>query len=128
MSMPLILAAPQPPALPSPSSTRTIGDVYDRFIADPKHTWSKRTQIAHVTTRKWVVEMFGERTPLTEITREGCRDFVALLREMPKSAYQRFPDMTIREVVAAAKATGERRLISTANLNAYINRFGGVMN
>jgi integrase len=121
-------AAPQPPAPLPPSSRRTIGDVYDRFIADPKHQWSKRTQIAHATTRKWVVEAFGENTALTNITREGCRDFVALLREMPKSAHQRFPDMTIKEVVAAAKARGETRLISTANLNAYVNRFGGVMN
>ncbi|GAA0659427.1 integrase [Sphingomonas insulae] len=115
-----------PPA--PPPSTRTIGDVYDRFIADPKHQWSKRTQIAHATTRKWVIEVFDEDTPLTDITREGCRDFVALLREMPRSAHQRYPDMTVREVIAAAKIKGERRLISTANLNAYINRFGGVMN
>nr|WP_096641209.1 DUF6538 domain-containing protein [Sphingomonas adhaesiva] len=127
-STPLVPADPQPPAPPSPSNTRTIGDVYDRFIADPKHQWSKRTQIAHATTRKWVIEVFGEGTPLAEITREGCRDFVALLREMPKSAHQRFPDLTITEVIAAAKEKGERRVISTANLNAYINRFGGVMN
>nr|WP_317893308.1 site-specific integrase [uncultured Sphingomonas sp.] len=128
ISLPWAPAAPQPPAPPTPSNRRTIGDVYDRFIADPKHQWSKRTQIAHATTRKWVVEVFGEQTALTDITREGCRDFVALLREMPKSAHQRFPDMTIKEVVAAAKARGETRLISTANLNAYVNRFGGVMN
>jgi integrase len=125
---PLSPAAPQPPAPPSPSTTRTIGDVYGRFIADPKHQWSKRTQIAHATTRKWVIEVFGEGTPLAEITRDGCRDFVALLREMPKSAHQRFPNLTITEVIAAAKAKGERRLISTANLNAYVNRFGGVIN
>lgn len=123
-----IPAAAHPPAPLSPSSTRTIGDVYDRFIADPKHQWSKRTQIAHATTRRWVIEVFGENTLLAEITREGCRDFVSLLREMPRSAHQRFPNMTIMEVIEAAKATSERRLISTANLNAYINRFGGVMN
>ena len=128
ISLPWGSAAPQPPTPSLPSSTRTIGDVYDRFIADPKHQWSKRTQIAHATTRKWVVEVFGEETALTDITREGCRDFVALLREMPKSAHQRFPDMTIKAVVTAAKARGEARLISTANLNAYVNRFGGVMN
>jgi integrase len=124
----VMLAVSQPPSLPPPSSRRTIGDVYNRFIADPKHQWSKRTQIAHATTRKWVVEVFNEDTALNDITREGCRNFVALLREMPRSAHQRFPDMTIREAIAAAKAKGERRLISTANLNAYINRFGGVMN
>ena len=123
-----ISAASQPLVPAPPPSTRTISDVYDRFIADPKHTWSKRTQIAHATTRKWVIEAFGEDTALSDITREGCRDFVALLREMPRNAHQRFPSMAIREVVGAAKAKGERRLISTANLNAYINRFGGVMN
>ena len=121
-------AAPQPLALIPPSNTRTISEVYDRFTADPKHIWSKRTQIAHATTRKWVIEMFGKDTPLNGITREKCRDFVALLREMPRNAHQRFPNMTIREAVLAAKAKGERRLISTANLNAYINRFGGVVN
>ncbi len=124
----LVPAVSQLPAPPSPSITRTIGDVYDRFIADPKHQWSKRTQIAHATTRKWVVEVFGEETALIDITREGCRDFVALLREMPRSAHQRFPDMKIKEAIAAAKAKGESRLISTANLNAYVNRFGGVIN
>ena len=102
---PVFSTPPIPFAPPSeaPPSTRSIGDVYDRFIADPKHTWSKRTQIAHATTRKWVIEVFGEDTPLTDINREGRRDFVALLREMPRSAHQRFPNMTIGEVVAAAK-------------------------
>jgi len=109
-------------------SMRTIADVYDRFIADPRHTWSKRTSIAHATTRKWIIEAFGEGTPLNGITREGCREFVDLLRNMPRHADKRFPDMTIREAVASSKAKGDLRLINTANMNAYINRFGGLMN
>ena len=115
------------PSATQPSG-RTVGKVYDRFIADPKHGWSKRTAIAHTTTRQWIVEAFGEATPLSGITREGCREFVGLLRAMPAHADKRFPGMTIREVVAAAKERCETRLISTANLNAYVNRFGGVMN
>ena len=107
---------------------RTIGEVYDRYIADPKHSWSKRTAIAHATTRKWVVEAFGEQTALTGITREACRDFVELLRNMPAHADKRFPNLSIREAVDAAKVKGEKRLINAANVNAYINRFGGVMN
>ncbi len=46
---------------------------------------------------------------------------------MPTHADKRFPDMPFREVIAAASARGEGRLINTANLNAYLNRFGGVM-
>ncbi|MHA3842463.1 site-specific integrase, partial [Sphingomonas aestuarii] len=109
-------------------SSRTIGEVYDRYVADPKHTWSKRTAISHTTTRRWVVETFGEQTPLTEITREGCRQFVDLLRNMPSHADKRYPDLEMKQAVAAAKAKGEHRLINTANVNAYLNRFGGLMN
>ncbi|AMU94212.1 hypothetical protein AOA14_06280 [Sphingopyxis terrae subsp. terrae NBRC 15098] len=111
-----------------PARTRSISEVYDQFIADPKHNWSKRTAVAHVTTRKWVVEVFGGDTPITDISREGCREFVDLLRSMPQHADKRFPNMSIREAVSAAKKQNERRLINTANLNAYVNRFGGVMN
>ncbi|WP_193378797.1 site-specific integrase, partial [Sphingobium sp. ba1] len=121
-------ACPRSVVLEPPSIIRTIGDVYDRYIADPKHAWSKRTAIAHTTTRKWVVEAFGEATSLNEITREACREFVELLRNMPAHADKRFPKLPMREAVAAAKLSGEQRLINAANVNAYINRFGGVMN
>lgn len=47
---------------------------------------------------------------------------------MPKHADKRFSDMPIRDVVVAAQARGEQRVINTANVNAYLNRFGGVMN
>ncbi|MBV1690476.1 site-specific integrase [Novosphingobium sp. G106] len=107
--------------------TRSIGEVYDMFIADPRHAWTKRTSIAHGTTRKWVLEAFGADTAIGGITREGCREFVDLLRRMPTHADKRFPDLPFRDVIAAAAARGERRFISPANLNAYINRFGGVM-
>jgi integrase len=109
-------------------SAATIGEVYDRYIADPRHVWTKRTITSHTTTRKWVIEAFGSETPLQAVTREGCREFVDLLRRMPRHADKRFPGMPIREVVTAAKARGETRLINTANLNAYVNRFGGLLN
>lgn len=80
--------------------------------------WSKRTKIAHATTKRWVIEVFGSDTPIAEVTREGCREFVDLLRAMPRHADKRFPGLNIREAVAAAQAKGEIRLINTANLNA----------
>ena len=107
---------------------RTISEVYDQFLADPKHTWSKRTTIAHETTRRWVTEVFGAQKPITDITREECRAFVDLLRRMPAHANKRFPDMTVQAAVAAAKKRGETRCIGVANLNAYLNRFGAVLN
>ncbi len=113
---------------PSQIRPRTISDVYDQFLADPRHMWSKRTKIAHVTTKRWITEVFGSDTPIADVTREGCREFVDLLRAMPRHADKRFPGLNIREAVAAAQAKGETRLINTANLNAYVNRFGGALN
>ena len=77
----------------------TISEIYDKFLADPKHLWSKRTIIAHKTTRKWVLEVFGASTPITAITRDGCREFVNLLRRMPPHADKRYPDLPVRAVV-----------------------------
>ncbi|MBS3931556.1 MAG: hypothetical protein KGZ65_10000, partial [Sphingomonadales bacterium] len=65
--------APQAPLVSGQASTqpRSIGEVYDMFISDPRHTWSKRTVIAHETTRKWVIEAFDADTAITDITREN---------------------------------------------------------
>jgi len=93
------------PASPPPSNTpalippRPIGEVYDQFIADPRHAWSKRTVTAHGTTRKWVVEAFGADTAITDTSREKCREFVDLLRRMPAHA-----DRAYRAVVQALAA------------------------
>ena len=109
--------------------TRTIGEVYDSFIADPRHAWSKRTTIAHMTTRKWLIEAFGAETPLNEITRARiCREFVNLLLNMPPHADKRFPDLTIREVIAASPSKVSIVGSIRANVNAYLNRFGEVAN
>ena len=117
-----------PTATGPQAAPRSISGVYGQYIADPRHTWTKRTATAHTTTRKWVEGVFGADTPITAISREACREFVDLLRRMPRHADKRFPDMPVREAVAAAERRGETRVISTANLNAYVNRFGGVLN
>lgn len=50
---------------------RTISEVYDQFLADPKHPWSKRTAVAHETARRWLMGVFGAQTPVTEIELNG---------------------------------------------------------
>ena len=53
------------------AALRSISGVYGQYIADPRHTWTKRTATAHTTTRKWVEEVFGGDTPITAISREA---------------------------------------------------------
>ena len=47
---------------------------------------------------------------------------------MPAHANKRFPDLSVEAAVAAANKLGETRCIGVANLNAYLNRFGAVLN
>jgi integrase len=109
-------------------TAKTLGEVYDLYTADPKHTWCERTRIAYRTTRKWVMEYFGEHTIIGEITREQVRGFVQMLLQVPRHADRKFPNLTIVQAVEAAKQRPEAKVISIANVNAYLNKFSGVIN
>ena len=98
------VVASEPPDAPSPySSSPTLGEIYDLYVADPRHAWTKRTVISYQTTRTWLCDVFGANKPIDQITREGCREFMALLIKMPKHADKRFSGMSLRQAVEAAK-------------------------
>ena len=107
---------------------KTLGEVYDLYTADPRHTWCERTRIAYRTTRKWVMAIFGEDIGISEITREQARGFVQFLTRVPRHADRKFPGLTIVQAVEAAKQRPDAGLISVANVNAYLNKFSGVLN
>jgi len=107
---------------------KTLGEVYDLYTADPRHTWCERTRIAYRTTRNWVMEFFGEEIAINEIAREQARGFVQLLTQVPRHADRKFPGLTIVQAVEAAKERPNTGVISIANVNAYLNKFSGVLN
>jgi len=116
------------PAAPPPPNAKTLGEVYDLYTADPRHTWCERTRIAYRTTRKWVMEFFGEDIGINDITREQARGFVQMLTQVPRHADRKFPGLTIVQAVEAAKQRPDAGVISIANVNAYLNKFSGVLN
>ncbi|WP_221792210.1 tyrosine-type recombinase/integrase [Aquisediminimonas sediminicola] len=120
------MGATQPPSLPP--ATKTLGEVYDLYTADPRHTWCERTRIAYRTTRKWVIEFFGENIAINDITREQARGFVQMLTKVPRHADRKFPGLTIVQAVEAAQKRADAGVISIANVNAYLNKFSGVLN
>ena len=109
-------------------TAKTLGEIYDLYTADPKHTWCERTRIAYRTTRKWVMEYFGEHIVIGEITREQARGFVQMLLQVPRHADRKFPNLTIVQAVEASKKRPDAKVISVANVNAYLNKFSGVIN
>ena len=70
----------------------------------------------------------GGDTPVRTITRAQCRDLIDTLRWLPRNASKLYPGLSPVEVAAASKAAGRTDLINAANLNAYLNKLGGVFN
>ncbi len=111
-----------------PVVSKTIAEVYDAYLADPRQSWCPRTAQSYETTKRWVLDVFGPDTPISDITRESCREFVQLLMHMPRFAYKRFPGVPIPEVVEMTLGRDDIPRISVANVNAYLIRFCCVMN
>ncbi|GLV22257.1 hypothetical protein TomMM35A_21080 [Sphingobium sp. TomMM35A] len=107
---------------------KTLGEVYDLYTTDPRHTWRERTRIAYRTTRNWVMEFFGEEIAINDIAHEQTRAFVQSLTQVPRHADRKFPGLTIVQAVEAAKQRPDTGVISIANVNAYLNKFSGVLN
>ena len=122
-------SAEAPAALLRPVATGpTLGDVYDAYMSDPTHDWSPTTRTAYVTTRRVVLSVLGESTPIRAITRADCRGLVEVLRALPRHASKVYPGLTPREAAARARAEGRTDLINAANVNAYLNKLGGIFN
>ena len=106
----------------------TLGEVYDAYMNDPTRDWSPTTRMAYGTTRRLVMAILGEATPIRSVTRAQCREMIEVLRWLPRNASKLFPKLSPVEIAARAKAEGRGDLINAANVNTYINKLGGVFN
>ncbi|KRA57622.1 hypothetical protein ASD89_08190 [Caulobacter sp. Root656] len=101
-------------------SGATLGELYDAYMADPTRDWSPTTRMAYQTTRRVVVAILGEQTPVRSITRTQCRDMIEVLRWQPRNASKLFPGQSPVEIAAKAKADQRTDLI-----NVILPRFSG---
>jgi integrase len=106
----------------------TLGEVYDAYMNDPTRDWSPTTRMAYGTTRKLVMAILGEATPIRSITRAQCREMIEVLRWLPRNASKLFPNLPPVEIAERSKAEGRDDLINAANINTYVNKLGGVFN
>ena len=106
----------------------TLRELYDAYMADPTRDWSPRTRFAYETTRRVVLAVLGEDALVRSITRAQCRDLIETLRWLPRHASELYPGVGPIEAAKRAREEGRTDLISPANLNAYLNKLGGVFN
>ena len=106
----------------------SLREVYDAYMADPTHDWSPRTRLAYETTRRMTLSILGPDLPIRSVTRARCRHFIEVLRWTPRNASKLYPEMSSVRIAELAKQEGRSDLISPANINTYLNKFGGVLN
>ena len=105
-----------------------LGEAYTRYIDDPTHCWSASTRQAYETTRKIVVSVLGAAIPINSLARAHCREYLEMLRHLPRNAAKRFPKLSLREASERARAQGGIELISAANANVHLANFSSFLN
>ena len=95
---------------------------------DPTHTWSVRTREAYETSRKLVVAVIGAETPLENLSRAHCRDYLDVVRFMPRNAAKRFPKLTPREASDQARLNADMQVMSAANANVCLANLSSFFN
>ena len=106
----------------------SLSAIYQRYLDDPTRRRCARTMLAHQTTRRVVEDVVGASTPITDITRETCRDLFETLRWLPVNYSKIYGHLTAREAAAIGKSDTKVRTINPTNLNAYMARFGSLLN
>ncbi len=105
-----------------------LSDAYERYMNDPTHSWSARTREAYETSRKLAVSVIGADMPLSDVSRLHLRDYIDVLRFLPKNATNRFPKLTAREAAAKARADGDENVMTAANANVCIANLSSFLN
>ncbi|HEU4967699.1 hypothetical protein, partial [Sphingomonas sp.] len=106
----------------------TFGEAYKRYLADPTQAWSARTREAYETSRRLAVSVIGNDIVMSTISRTHVRDYLDVLRFLPRNAAKRFPKLTPRQAAELARERGDVTLISAANANACIGNLSTFLN
>jgi integrase len=110
------------------SATMTLSEAYEQYLTDPTHSWSARTREAFETSRRMAVAVIGAETPVMTLSRAHCRDYIEVLRFLPRNATKRFPKLTPRQASDRAREAGEHEVISAANVNVYLGNLSSFLN
>ena len=65
-------------------------------MTDPTQAESARTREAYGTRRRLAVSIIGKDVPIRSHARARCRDYIDVLRFMPRNAAKRFSKLTAR--------------------------------
>jgi integrase len=119
--------APPPPPAPTPAPTKTIQAVYDAYMADPGVIRSGKTVLAYETVFGLLIEIIGQDTPVSDISRETCREIMDTLRWLPPNSTKRYPNLTAREIAQKTRDAGKASGLSPATVNGYMTKLSALL-
>jgi integrase len=105
----------------------TLLEAWNRYLADPSSTRSRKTTLAYETVRNIVVSILGEGRIVSELGRQDCRRVLEVLQHLPSNYGKRWPNMT-PEAIAEMARRDNLQPMSAANCNGYMSRWSGMMN
>lgn len=106
----------------------TLGEAYAAYLADPTHVWSASTREAYETSRKLAVSVIGAKTPMSRLPRARIRDYVEVLRFLPRNAAKRFPRLSPRAASERCRLSGGAEAMSPANANVCLANLSSFLN
>jgi integrase len=125
-------AAPQAPAVSptlsvEPVTRKTIQEVYDAYMTDPGVIRSGKTILAYGTVFNLLIEIMGKETPISDISRETCREVMDTLRSLPPNSTKRYPNLTAREIAQKTRDAGKASGLSPATVNGYMTKLSAIL-
>jgi len=109
-------------------SSKSVGDLFRLFLADPGKERSRKTEMHYENLREIVFELWGKDTPISGIDREACRDLLEVLRWLPSNQAKRFPKLGAMAAARLAKEKGLRSTLSAATVNGYMTKLRASFN
>lgn len=111
------------------AKSATVGDLLRRFAKVQRDAnRSAGTQMTYEIPARIMREVFGEQTPIQEITTEDIEKLCELLRQFPKNAMQRYRGLTLQQAITEAKKRGDSERLAPKTLENYFNNIVTIFN
>ena len=96
----------------------TIFEAWNRYLADPGSSRTRKTAMAYQTVRNLIVAILGKDRLVATITRQDCRKVLETLQQLPSNYEKRWPDTSPEDAIRLARMHSVPPM-AAANCNGY---------
>lgn len=113
------------PATPSKTQGITLGELLDRYMADPSRHRSDKTADGYKVIFGVLRDLIGAETAVRTIRPSDCQRVRDLLLRLPPNASKRFKGLSLTEAADRADTLGLKRL-SPTTVNSYLHNLSSI--